>query len=343
MSLKDYLRSKIGTIVLNIIALMVLSIFLLSIGNELKAIMIIDLSWIGILFIVIFSSYRKRKSHFDLIEKSISRIDKKYLISEVLEFPPFIEAEPYYYLLKKSSKSMREEINKEKLRLKIYKEYIEQWIHEVKTPISLIKLITENNRTAKSSEILMQLEEIERYVEQALFYARSEDVDKDYLVKEMSLKNCLNNVISKNKQGFILNNIDVEIDNIDKTVYCDSKWLEFILNQIIVNAIKYRKNKNARVKIYVVELKKGIQLIIEDNGIGIPKNELGRVFEKGFTGNIGRLNNKSTGIGLYLCKKLCDKLGILIDIDSEINIYTKVMITFPIGSFIMKSTTDKYR
>ena len=341
MSLKDYLKSKIGTIVLNIIALIALSIFLFSIGNELKSIVIIDLWWIVILFIYFFNAYRKRKAYFELIEKSVSRIDKKYLISEVLELPPFIEAEPYYYLLKKSSKAMREEINKEKLRLKNYKEYIEQWIHEVKTPISLIKLIEENNRTTKSSEILMQLEEIDRYVEQALFYARSEDVNKDYLIKEISLQNCVNTVITRNKQGFILNNIDIEINNIDKTVYCDSKWLEFILNQIIVNAIKYRSNQEAMVKIYVSDVKNGIKLIVEDNGIGIPSDELDRVFEKGFTGNSGRINNKSTGIGLYLCKKLCDKLGLIIDIESEINKYTKVSITFPIGSFVMKLTTHK--
>ena len=82
-----------------------------------------------------------------------------------------------------------------------------------------------------------------------------------------------------------------------------------------------------------MDIKNGIKLIVEDNGIGIPSDEVERVFEKGFTGNIGRLNSKSTGIGLYLCKKLCDKLGLLIDIESEINSYTKVIITFPIGSF----------
>jgi hypothetical protein len=333
MSLKDYLKSRVGTIFLNIIALIVLSAFLLSIGNEFEAIIIIVLSWIIILFIYFFIAYRKRKNYFKLIEKCVAKIDKKYLISEVLEVPPFVEAEPYYYLLKKSSKSMREEINKEKSKLKDYKEYIEQWVHEVKTPISLIKLIEENNRTTKSSVTLMQLEEIDRYVEQALFYARSEDVDKDYLVKEISLEHCVNSVITRNKQGFILNGIDIEIDNIDKTVYCDSKWLEFILNQIIVNAIKYRNSKNPKVKVYVRDIKNGIKLIVEDNGIGIPSDELGRVFEKGFTGNAGRLNTKSTGIGLYLCKKLCDKLGLLIDIESEINSYTKVVIIFPIGSF----------
>lgn len=333
MSLKDYLKNRVGIIILNILALIVLSIFLLSIGNEIKAIVIIVLLWIAILFICFIVAYKKLKDYLELIESSVSNIDKKYLISEVLEVPPFIEAEPYYYLLKKSSKSMREEINKERLRLKEYKEYIEQWIHEVKTPISLIKLIEENNRTTTSSSILMQLEEIDRYVDQALFYARSEDVDKDYLVKEISLEYCINNVITRNKQGFIFNNIDIDIYNIDKTVYCDSKWLEFILNQIIVNAIKYRNHKNPKVKVYVIDIKNGIKLVVEDNGIGVPPDEIERVFQKGFTGNIGRLNSKSTGIGLYLCKKLCDKLGLLIGIESEINNYTKVNITFPIGSF----------
>ena len=333
MSLKDYLKSKVAIIFLNIIALMTLSVFLLSVGNESKIIITIAITWIVFLFVYFMFAYRKRRDYFKIIEKSVANIDKKFLISEVLKEPPFIEAKPYYYLLKKSSKSMREEINREKSKHKDYKEYIEQWIHEVKTPISLIKLIEENNRTAKSSEILIQLEEIDRYVEQSLFYARSEDVDKDYLIKEISLQSCVNSVITRNKQGFILNNIYLEINDIDKLVFSDSKWLEFILNQIIVNAIKYRQNECPKIKIDAIDIKNGTRLIIEDNGIGIPSNEIDRVFEKGFTGNIGRINSRSTGIGLYLCKKLCDKLGLLIDIESKINSYTKVIITFPIGSF----------
>ena len=333
MIFKEYLKYNIANILLNIISLIFLEVFLLSIGNELKPLVIIAIIWICVLFSYLIMAYIKRKNHFKFVEKCICNIDKKYLISEVLDVPPFIEAKPYYFLLKKSSKAMREEINKEKLRLQDYKEYIEQWIHEVKTPISLIKLIEENNRTAKSSEILIQLVEIDRYVEQSLFYARSEDVDKDYLIKEISLQSCVNSVITRNKQGFILNNIYLEINDIDKLVFSDSKWLEFILNQIIVNAIKYRQNECPKVKIYAIDIKNGTRLIIEDNGIGIPSNEIDRVFEKGFTGNIGRINSRSTGIGLYLCKKLCDKLGLLIDIESKINSYTKVIITFPIGSF----------
>ena len=332
MNLKDYLKSKVGIILLNIIALVTLAIFLLSVGNEFEVIMTIVITWITVLFIYFMNAYRIRKSYFEVLDKSVSNIDKKYLISEVLEIPPFVESIPYYHLMKKTSKSMREEINKEKSRLKDYKEYIEQWIHEVKTPISLIKLIQENNRTEKSSEILSQLEEIDRYVEQALFYARSEDVDKDYLIKEISLQNCVNSVITRNKQGFILDNIDIEIDNIDKEIYSDSKWLEFILNQIIVNSIKYRKKHNSIIKIYTQEIKNGIELTVYDNGVGIPTDELSRVFNKSFTGNKGRLNYKSTGIGLYLCKKLCDKLGLGIALMSDKGKGTKVSIIFPVGN-----------
>lgn len=333
MSLKDYLKTKVGIIMLNIISLITLIIFLLSVGNEFKVVITVGVVWTIILVTYLIISYNKRKTYFKMVEKSVVNIDKKYLISEVIELPQFIEAIPYYYLLKQASKSMREEINKEKSKLKDYKEYIEQWIHEVKTPISLIKLIEENNKTTKSSAVLMQLEEIDRYVEQALFYARSEEVEKDYLIKEINLKKCINSVITRNKQGFILNNIDIEIDKIDIEVYCDSKWLEFILNQVIVNAIKYRSNNEPKVKIYTESIKNGVKLIVEDNGIGIPLDEIDRIFEKGFTGNIGRVNSKSTGMGLYLCKKLCDKLGLLLEVKSKVNSYTKVVITFPKGSF----------
>ena len=336
MSLGNFLKSRLSVIFLNLISLITLLVFLFSVGNTLGTLKVISVTWCIILVTFLFFQYKNRKALFNHISKSADSLDKKYLISEVIDKPVYLEAEPYYYLLKKASKSMREEINSIKNERKEYKEYIEQWIHEVKTPIASIKLIEENNKTDISRLILQELETLDRYVEQALFYARSEEVEKDYLIKEMSLENCINKVIIKNKQIFILNNIDIEIDNVDKNVYCDIKWLEFILNQIVVNASKYRNSENPKVKIYAEDIKNGIQLIIEDNGLGIPEAEINRVFEKGFTGSKGRLNNKSTGIGLYLCKKLCEKLGLAISIESKENLYTKIIIIFPKGTFVMK-------
>ena len=333
MSLGDFIKSRFSVIFVNFIGLITLLIFLFSVGNTIDILKIVAFVWIIVIGVYLFFQYKSRKEFYNELSKTVDNLDKKYLISEVIDKPIYLEAGPYYDLLKKASKAMREEINSIKNSRKEYKDYIEQWIHEVKTPIASIKLIEENNKTNTSRVVLQELEKLDTYVEQALFYARSEEVEKDYLIREMSLEECINKIIIKNKQIFILNNIDVEIDNIDKNVYSDSKWLEFILNQIIVNAIKYRNNKDPKVKVYVSDVKNGIKLIVEDNGIGIPTDELERVFEKGFTGSTGRLNSKSTGIGLYLCRKLCDKLGLLIDIESEINRYTKVSITFPMGSF----------
>lgn len=333
MSLGEYLKGKRSDILLNIIGLIILNIFLFSVGNTLDTISVVVITWVIIIVLFNIYEYRNRKVYFKELEEIIDKLDKKYLISEVIDYPKYIDSVPYYIMMKKASKSMIEEITRVKNQRKDYKEYIEQWIHEVKTPIASIKIIEENNKSDVSRAVLSELGKIDAFVEQTLFYARSEEVEKDYLIKEISLEQCVNEVIIKNKQLFISNNINIELDELDKNIYSDSKWVEFIVNQIVVNAIKYRNKDNPEVKISSLDIKNGIQLIVEDNGIGIDDNEINRVFEKGFTGNNGRLNQKSTGIGLYLCKKLCNKLGLEITIESKKNIYTKVIITFPKGSF----------
>ena len=125
----------------------------------------------------------------------------------------------------------------------------------------------------------------------------------------------------------------VELKNTDVSAYSDEKWLEFILNQIIINSIKYKKEQNATIIIETTENKENVKLKIKDNGIGIKKSEIDRIFDKGFTGTNGRNQKKSTGIGLYLCKKLCDKLQLAININAEQNVGTEVTIVFPKGSF----------
>lgn len=333
MSLRDFLKDRLGAVTLNIMGLITLMVFLFSVGNSFQTLKTIFLTWVMVSFIFYGAEYYKRKKYFQYIFKAVDNLDKKYLISEVIEEPPYKDAVPYFQLMKKARKSMLEEINLIRCQRKEYKEYIEQWVHEVKTPIASIKLLEENNRSSISRSVLLELQSIDRYVEQALFYARSEEVEKDYLIKEITLDGCVNEVIIRNKHMLISNEIDIDLKSLDKNVYCDSKWLEFIINQIVVNSIKYRTDINPRINIYGQDIKNGVQLILEDNGIGIKPEEISRVFEKGFTGTIGRSNNKSTGIGLYLCKKLCDKLGLLIEIEAEEGKYTIVKITFPKGTF----------
>ena len=218
-----------------------------------------------------------------------------------------------------------------------YKEYIELWIHEIKLPIATGKMIIENNKSEITESIDEELDKIENYIEQALFYARSNVTEKDYYIKKQSLKEIVNTAILKNKRSLLQNKVKLNLHELKGQVYTDSKWCVFIINQIIQNAVKYGKPNNKEIEIFDKSNKENTVLYIKDNGIGIREGETVRVFEKGFTGTNGRkIGQKSTGIGLYLCKKLCDKLGLKIELDSKENIGTEIRIIFPKGSFIQE-------
>ena len=253
---------------------------------------------------------------------TLDKLDRKYLLPEVIEEPNFYHGKFLYEVLKETDKDMHEHVKKYILEQKEYREYIETWVHEIKTPIASTRLILENNESESSENIKKEIKKIEEYIDQALYYARSTDVSKDYIVKEFSLGKSVRNVIKKNSRDFINKRIAIDLEDLDYKVYSDEKWVEFIINQVINNAIK-NKSKNS------------ITLKIKDSGVGIPNKDLGRVFEKGFTGENGRRFTKSTGMGLYLCKNLCDKLGLGLKITSKENEGTEVNIIFPIGDAII--------
>ena len=210
-----------------------------------------------------------------------------------------------------------------------YREYIEMWVHEIKTPIASSKLLIENNSNEVTKKIDTQIDKIENYVEQVLYYSRSDEVGKDYIIKEVKLGELIRKVIKRNHRDFINKKIVLKLDDIPEIVYCDAKWLEFILNQIIGNGIKYSKEKESSIKVETKELSNSVVLNIEDTGVGIIDRYVNRVFEKGFTGENGRIFGKSTGMGLYLCKKLCDKLGLGLKLESKENKGTRVSVIFP--------------
>ncbi len=205
---------------------------------------------------------------------------------------------------------MLEQVSAAKREQAEYREYIEQWVHEIKMPITAMKLLCENHRTEFTKELLVELEQTNRYIEQALFYARSEHPEKDYLVREVRLFDVVHQAIVENRYLLRQHSVQVDLAETDVSVYSDEKWLCFILNQIIVNAVQYRTEKP--VIRFSAELSGNtVSLSIADNGIGIPDSDLPRIFEKGFTGENGRsASQTATGIGLYLCKRLCEKLDI---------------------------------
>ncbi|QEY34554.1 HAMP domain-containing histidine kinase [Caproiciproducens galactitolivorans] len=272
--------------------------------------------------------YFQKKTFYNELFQHLEKLDKKYLLSELLDEPSFLEGKLLYEVEKTTNKAMNDEIARYRLASREYREYIETWVHEVKTPISSSKLIIENNRNKITLNLNEELSKIENYVEQALFYSRSNSVEKDYVIKQTTLKELVNSSLKKYSALLIESKVHVETSALDKTVFTDVKWTDFMIGQILMNSIKYRKG-NPFLKICGLQNENSVTLIIEDNGIGIPKKDLGRVFEKGFTGENGRKIAKSTGIGLYLCKKLCDKLNLGISIASNEGAGTMVSLVFP--------------
>lgn len=330
MTLGDYLKDKIFIIILNILSMVSLSFYLFELGNGVSEIIIILLVWIIIIIISLTINFYRRKKYLLELLTTCKNLDRRYLIADIMDNPQTYDDSIYHKILKLSNKSMLEKITSVNHERREYKEYIEQWIHEAKTPISAMKLVCENNKSDISRKLLIEVEKCDKFVEQALFYARSENIEKDYLIKEVKLEHIINNSIISNKQLLISNNICVEI-SCEDTVFTDSKWIEFILNQLIGNSVKY---KCKSIKISSKVSRNGVALSIYDDGIGIKESDLHRIFEKGFTGENGRENNKSTGIGLYLCKKLCDKLGLEIIGESKSDEFTKITIFFPKGTFV---------
>lgn len=334
MKFKDFIKDKKIEIILMLFSTMSIEIILLAYQIQLIVRAYVVASIILSLLISMLIEYYSKKSYYNNLLGKLDELDQKYLLSEVISKANFQEGNLFKEILEETGKSMLENVNKYKYAQEDYKEYIELWIHEIKTPISASKLIIENNKNEITKNIEEELDKIENYTEQALYYARSNTVEKDYIITKTNLKDIVNMSIIKNKTTILNNKVELNIHDLEKQVYTDSKWVVFILNQVIQNSIKYSKNENQSIEIYAEEQKEKVTLYIKDNGLGIKKSELSRVFEKGFTGENGRIiGKKSTGIGLYLCKKLCDKLQLAININAEQNVGTEVTIVFPKGSF----------
>lgn len=335
MNLKLFLREKAITILLLLFGIITIEIFLMAYNVGMFIKIYIPLIIIGLYVISIVIEYFKKKKFYDNLLKILDELEEKYLITEIINTPNFLEGKILKNTLEQIDKSMLENVNKYKYMTEDYKEYIELWIHEIKIPIAASKMVIENNKNEVTKSIDEELDKVENYIEQALFYARSNTVEKDYYIRKVKLKEIVNESIKKNKNSLIQEKISINIHDLDLEVNTDNKWIVFILNQIIQNSIKYRKKEESVIEIYASQGKENVILYIKDNGIGIKQGEITRVFEKGFTGTNGRLSNKkSTGIGLYLCKKLCNKLGIGLELNSVQNEGTEVMLIFPQSSYI---------
>lgn len=333
MKFSKYFISKFIEILIVIFGYIIALMMLFAFKASSQLVFGISITFLVICFAVILTGYLKRRRFYNNLISNTEKLDKKYLVLEMLNKPSFYDGEVLYEVLYEINKSMNENVKKYEMSLTYFKEYIELWIHEIKLPIASLMLMNHNQKNKVDKRYEEQIKRIDDYVDQVLYYVRSENAEKDYLIKEVSLKKIINNVAMKNKDDLLDNNINFISQAKDEVVLTDSKWLEFIINQIISNSIKYKKDKDSFIKLSVNDLPKQVDLHIIDSGIGIPAKDIGRVFEKTFTGENGRNSSKSTGMGLYIVKKLCEKLGHKIKVLSVQNEYTEVIISFSKDDF----------
>jgi signal transduction histidine kinase len=353
--------------------MMLLGGYLLATGNPLGNVELILGAWVGILVAVFIIEYLNRSRYFRHIFTMLDELEEQYLLSEMIPISDRREDKLYREILHRSNQAVIEKIAGIQQERKDYQEFVESWIHEVKAPMTDIRLMCSNlgdrnvicenetvshivnddengrqvnivdkNNSVNIKEIyrklLAKLSQVENYVDMALYYARSDSVYQDYLIAPVPLQETVTEILQQNKQYFMDHQVAADFHFPSEPdpliVPCDRKWLGFILNQIFLNAVKYRKDSGVTINISAGVLPQGIDLHIEDKGIGIPAHELPRIFVKGFTGSNGRTNQalgatKSTGIGLYLCQKLCAKMGITITATSNVGEYTRITLHFP--------------
>lgn len=303
MKLKDYIKDKLYAIILFIFILAIILLMLIAFKVATSLTIAIIVIFFIYCFSIFFIEYMRRKKFYDNLINNINLLDQAYLVLETLEKPEFFDGEVLYQAIYEINKSFLENINNINHKMVDFKEYIEMWIHEVKIPLASLTLMAHNHHDRYNQKFFESLRVLEFYLDQVLYYVRSENAEKDFLIKETSIKKVVNIIALKFKDDLLEKNIDVLIENINYKVYTDAKWLEFIMGQIISNSIKYLDSKkNSIVKIKVEDEKNETKLIIEDNGIGIAASDLPQVFDKSFTGQNGRKAGNLREWGFLLLK-----------------------------------------
>lgn len=234
----------------------------------------------------------------------------------------YLEQEYRMLLLSYYEEKMQVLSDWEKNRVEML-DYYTMWVHQIKTPISAMGLLLQTEETNKKSELGKELFKIEQYVDMVLQFLRLEDGSNDFVLKQADLYQIVRQAVLKYANLFFYYKISLKMEEFHCQVLTDEKWMMFVVEQLLSNALKY--TKEGSISIYMDEKSQKV-LIIEDTGIGINKEDIPRIFEKGFTGFNGRMNKRSTGIGLYLVKKIMTKLSHRIVIESTVGKGTKVSL-----------------
>lgn len=333
MTLFSYLKDKRYFILLYIVFMIFISLMLLI--NEDQRLAVHNIVYTNIscfLFVciyIVFGYYYHRRFFREL---STSLHAEGETIFQALPASKTNTQQIYLKKLKELERAYTRRLQKLYDEKQDHQDFVLSWIHEVKQPIAMSFLIMERSE-GKSTDYMVdkledEMQKIDSYVEQALYHSRIDAFSKDYFIEEASLNQIIKDSVKKYAKMFIHKQIRFTMEEKVMSVQTDSKWLAFIVDQILVNALKYT-DEDGEISCHFEEDEKEKRMVIQDSGIGISQTDLPRVFEKGFTSSAVRNHTKSTGMGLFLAKQMTQKLNHDISIQSEEGKYTKVILSFP--------------
>lgn len=348
MKFIDFLKDRIAYIIVYLISIslailiMYLTLFIKVVDFPTTNILYAYFVSIAILIIFLVYEYSKVRAFYKQLYEALNSENIIENIINVAEVRT-IEQKLFTQILKKLYKSYEGEIYKYKDIQKHYSNFINQWVHQMKTPVSVIDLTLQEENTSEFNEILDSIDEENEKISQGLnimlYNARINEFNHDFNVEDIDILLILRKVINDNKKLLIRHKIFPKIVGETAIVQTDKKWIYFVINQIVINAIKYTATTEKDKKTINFNIKEDtakIVVSIEDNGIGIPKEDLGRVFNAFFTGKNGRKISESTGMGMYLSKRICEELGNELYVESEEGKGTSFYIVFYKGKNIFR-------
>lgn len=242
------------------------------------------------------------------------------LLLSLVPEPQNLEEAAYRELLTELDEDRRTAVSALDARLRESVDYYTMWVHQIKTPISAMGLILQGDESERGRALSAELFRVERYVELVLSYLRLGGGSSDYVIRQVDVDGVLRQAARKYAPLFIRGKVSLELRETGLKVLSDEKWLQLVVEQVLSNAVKYAPGGHVTV------WSEGERLFIRDDGVGIAAEDLPRIFERGFTGYNGRMDKRATGIGLYLSREICQKLGHTITVDSELGKGTRVTI-----------------
>ena len=318
--LKSYLKKNIKVYILFVVFIAIFFIMFYLYNLPLEALIYTGSFCFLASLIASFSdfvNYRESYKKLKFLEKNI--------LNDLEDLPKSLDIRIDYYhkIIEKLYEELEKLTQENRQKNTDMVDYYSMWVHQIKTPIAAMNFLLDNEEVDQKN-LQQELFKIERYVEMVLTYIRLDSISSDYVITKINLDEVVKDSVKKYATIFINKKIKLNYVSHETMVISDKKWLSFAFEQILGNSVKYTST-GGEITIETCENK----LIIEDNGMGIKEEDLPRIFEKGFTGFNGRYEKKSSGLGLYLCKKTLDKLGHHVEISSKVGEGTRIEIIFP--------------